>query len=132
METNLQYIDKQLVHRVISKDDSLFQRSTPMHTHIHTHTHTHKLKVLQRQQGKYLCFESLTSHIFIFLSPCCYNFLPCQTNQNAKTKRGLRERLRFSTVRFTNRLCARRRDLCVSVDLCTVVLSAWECLFVCV
>lgn len=111
-----------------------------IHLHVHTHTyrhtltHTHQLGLLQ---GKYLCFQSITSHIFIFLSPCCYNFLPCQTNQNAKTKRGLRERLRFSTVRFTdapaltNRLCVGRRDLCVSVDLCTVAVPTWACLFVC-
>lgn len=104
METNLQHIDKQLVYRVFTKDDSLLQRCDPMYIHTRTHNLTQRLPlwILQRQQGKYLCFESITSHIFIFLSPRCYNFLPCQTNQNAKTKRGLRERLRFSTVRFTN------------------------------
>lgn len=72
------------------------------HTNMSTATCRLPLWILQRQQGKYLCFESITSHIFIFLSPCCYNFLPCQTNQNTTTKRRPRERLRFSTVRFAD------------------------------
>lgn len=134
MEIKLQYIDKQLEHPVISKDDSPSNAHT--HTCKQTHKHTHTPAMASAR--KISCFQSITSHIFIFLSPCCYNFLPCQTNQNAKTKRGLRERLRFSTVRFTdapaltNRLCVGRRDLCVSVDLCTVAAPAWACLFVCV
>lgn len=131
MKTNLQYIDKQLVHRVISKDDSLLQRRTPTYTH--AHKHRLPLWILQGQQGKYLCFESITSHIFIFLSPRCHNFLPCQTNQNAKTKRGLRERLRFSTVRFTNAPLLQTGSvledmtccMCVSVDLCEFS-GQWE------
>lgn len=40
MKTNLQYVDKQLVHRVISKDDSLLQRRTPMYTPPRTQKHT--------------------------------------------------------------------------------------------
>lgn len=155
METNLQYIDKRLEYHVISKDDSLLRCYTCLYTfdhmHVHckckhtyktctqahiahadTHTYPHPLWILQRQQGKYLCFESITSHIFIFLSPCCYNFLPCQTNQNTKTKRRLRQQLRFSTVRFTGTLLLQtssvQRDLtCVFVHLCTVTVHVCMC-----
>lgn len=105
---------------------------TNMCTQAHTVQHRHPLWILQRQQGKYLCFESITSDIFIFLSPCCYNFLPCQTNQNTKTKRRLRQRLRFSTVRFTGTLLLQtssvQRDLtCVFVHLCGVAVHVRMC-----
>lgn len=96
----------------------------------HTDTCRLPLWILWRQQGKYLCFESITSHIFIFLSPCCYNFLPCQTNQNAKTKRRLKEQLRFSTVRFTNALLLQTGSVqgdmtcvCVCGSVCCVCVK---------
>lgn len=92
---------------------------------VHTHTLPLALRILQRQQGKYLCFESITSHIFIFLSPRCYNFLPCQTNQNAKTEQRLRERLRFSTVRFTDALLLQTGS--VRGDMTCVCVCLWIC-----
>lgn len=118
---------------------SITTPSTHMCSHACKHTNMcdgahgaqrrHPLQILQRQQGKYLCFESITSPIFIFLSPCCYNFLPCQTNQNTKTKRRLRQRLRFSTVRFTGALLlqtssVQRLDLCVCASD-SVAVRVW-------
>lgn len=96
----------------------------------HTHTDTHY--GFCRDSKENICFESITSLIFIFLSPCCYNFLPCQTNQNTKTKRRLRQRLRFSTVRFTGTLLSQtssvQRDLtCVFVHPCTVTVHVSVC-----
>lgn len=139
METNLQYIDKRLAYHVyVNKHTNTRAEYKPKRSK-HTDTCRLPLWILWRQQGKYLCFESITSHIFIFLSPCCYNFLPCQTNQNAKTKRRLKEQLRFSTVRFTNAFLLQTGSVwgdmtcvCVFVDLCAVcVLRVPLCWFSC-
>lgn len=67
MKTNLQYIDKQLVHRVISKDDSLLQRRTPTYTHMHTNTDSHYGFCKNSKEN--ICVLKVLPVIFLYFFP---------------------------------------------------------------
>lgn len=66
METNLQYIDKQLGHRVISKDDSLLQ---PWCTHMQTHTHTNAHHGFCKDSKENICVLKVLTVIFSYFFP---------------------------------------------------------------
>lgn len=99
METNLQYVDKRLAYHFINRDDLLLQQSSLKYTNScahmqntqkykHKRTHTHSESHYERQQGKYQCFESITSYIFIFLSPAVIIFSPVKQIKMPKPNRG--------------------------------------------
>ena len=101
-------------------------------THTQTHTHTHSHYGFCKDSKENICFESITSHIFIFLSPAVI-ISPCQTNQKAETERRLGERLILSTVRFTNVLPSQTGSVRGDVTwVCVCASLPWDCVSVCV
>ncbi len=66
METNLQYIDKQLAYQVISKDDSLLQGCTLMHTQTNTQTPHYGLC---RDSKENICVLKVLPVIFSYFFP---------------------------------------------------------------